>query len=69
MAEVEAYRRKAAEAAARNTQCKQVDAAEISSYKGSLNNMHFWVDCNMDTNLVRFRFTESELDRQVAAVT
>nr|BDD44075.1 hypothetical protein 15 [bacterium] len=69
MAELEAYRRKAAEAAARNPKCKQVDGAEISSMKGSLNNMHFFVDCNMDTDMVRFRFTESELDRQVAAVS
>lgn len=69
IAEVEAYRRKAAEAAARNPHCKQVDAAEISTFKGSVQNMHFWVDCNMDTKIVRFRFTEGELDRQVAAVT
>ena len=69
MVEVEAYRRKAAEAAARNPQCKQVDTAEISSYRSSLNDMHFWVDCNMDTKMIRFRFTEAELDRQVVAVT
>ena len=69
IAEIEAYRRKAAEAAARNPECKQVDAAELSSMKGSLNDLHFWVDCNMDTKMVRFRFSESELDRQVAAVT
>ena len=69
MAEVEAYRRKAAETAARNPKCKQVDVAEISTFKGSLSNMNFWVDCNADTSPVRFRFTERELDAQVAAVT
>ena len=31
--------------------------------------MHFWVDCNADTSPVRFRFTERELDAQVAAVS
>ena len=69
MADVEAYRRKAAETAARNPKCKQVDVAEISTYKGSLSNMNFWVDCNADTSPVRFRFTERELDAQVAAVS
>jgi hypothetical protein len=67
IAEVEAYRRKAAEAAARNPQCKKVTMAEISSYKGSINNMHFWVDCN--DGMKRFTFTEGELDANVAAVT
>lgn len=67
MAEVESYRRKAAEAAARNPQCKKVTMAEVSSYKGSINNMHFWVDCN--DGMKRFNFTERELDANVAAVT
>ncbi|MDA7432177.1 hypothetical protein N8492_02295 [Synechococcus sp. AH-601-O06] len=69
MQELEVYRLKAAETAARNPQCKKVDAAEVSSMKGSVNNMNFWVDCNMDTDMVRFRFTESQLDNQVAAVS
>ena len=67
MAEVEAYRRKAAEAAARNPQCQKVTTAEISSFRGSINNMHFWVDCNDGGK--RFNFTERELDANVAAVT
>ena len=33
MDELEAYRRKAAETAARNPQCKQVDGSELSSIK------------------------------------
>lgn len=69
MDELEAYRRKAAETAARNPQCKQVDGSELSSIKSTLNNMQFFVDCNMDSKMVRFRFTESELDNQVAAVS
>ena len=67
MADVESYRRKAAETAASNPQCKKVTQAEISTYKGSINNMHFWVDCN--DGMKRFNFTESELDSNVAAVT
>ena len=31
--------------------------------------MQFFVDCNMDSKMIRFRFTESELDNQVAAVS
>ena len=68
MGEVEAYRRKAADAAAKNPQCKKVNMAEVSTYKGSVNNLHFWVDCN-DNDMKRFTFTEGELDANVAAVT
>ena len=67
MGEIEAYRRKAAELAASNRQCKKVTASNVSSYKGSLNNLHFWVDCN--DGMKRFNFTERELDANVAAVT
>lgn len=67
MAEVEAYRRKAAELAASNRQCKKVTSSQVSSYKGSVNNLHFWVDC--DDGMKRFNFTEAELDANVAAVT
>ena len=69
MQELEAYRLKAADAAASNLQCKQVDMVEISDSRGSVNNMNFWVDCNYDTKMVRFRFTESELNSQVDAVS
>ena len=67
MAEVEAYSRKAAELAASNRQCKKVTSSQVSSYKGCVNNLHFWVDC--DDDIKRFNFTEAELHANVAAVT
>lgn len=67
MGEIEAYRRKAAELAASNRQCKKVTASNVSSYKGSLNNLHFWVDCN--DGMKRFNFTEGELDANKAAIS
>ena len=45
MAEVEAYRRKAAETAARNPKCKQVDVAEISPTRVSEQHELLVVQC------------------------
>jgi hypothetical protein len=66
LAELQAYRIKAANAAAANEACDKVIMSEISTMRGGLNDMHFWVDCENGT---RFRFSESELDANAAAVS
>jgi len=67
LGELQAYREKAADVASRDRSCDSVIAAEISSMRGGLNDMHFWVDCENGT---RFRFSESELNQaNVVAVS
>jgi hypothetical protein len=67
LAELQAYREKAAEVVSGDKRCDEVTQAEISSMRGGLNDMHFWVDCS---NGQRFRFSEAELDRaNVVAVS
>ena len=57
MPQLERFRRLAAEAAARNSECDKVIASEISD-QGTYSSMQFFVDCE---NMKRFRFSESEL--------
>ena len=66
LAELQAYRIKTANAAAANEACDKVIMSEISTMRGGLNDMHFWADCE---NGRRFRFSESELDANAAAVS
>ena len=67
LGELQAYREKAADVASRERSCDEVIMAEVSSMRGGLNDMHFWVDCENGT---RFRFSESELDQaNVVAVS
>ena len=61
LAELQTYREKAAEVVSRNPLCSKVELSEISD-RGSLNNMHFWVQCpGSDFAGTRFRFTEEQL--------
>jgi hypothetical protein len=66
LAEMQAYRVKAANAAAANETCDKVIMSEVSTMRGGLNDMHFFVDCENGT---RFRFSEAELDANAAAVS
>ena len=65
--ELQKYREKAAEVVSQDRSCDSVIASEISTMRGGLNDMHFWVDCENGT---RFRFSERELNQaQVVAVS
>jgi len=66
LGELQTYRVKAANVAAANESCDKVIMSEISTMRGGLNDMHFWVDCENGT---RFRFSEAELDANAAAVS
>jgi hypothetical protein len=66
LTELQSYRVKAANAAAANETCDKVIMSEISTMRGGLNDMHFFVDCENGT---RFRFSEAELDANAAAVS
>ena len=57
---LQAYRVKAANVVSQERSCDEVVMSEISTVRGGLNNMHFFVDCNNGT---RFRFSETELDK------
>lgn len=57
IADLERFRRAAAEKAAGSPSCDKVAVAEVSD-RGSINDLQFFVDCE---NATRFRFSETEL--------
>ena len=65
--EIDIYRAKAADIASRNPECKEVTFSDLSNYESSLDELHFFVDCNKGRK--RFRFTETELDGNTKAVS
>jgi hypothetical protein len=64
--EVEIGRKAAAQRAARSGKCDKVSLAELSGVKSTLNDLHWWVDCE---NGQRFFFTEDELRDPASTAT